>query len=1213
MKRTVVRHSLAFLSIFTLGAGLARTQTAPSAPASATSEAADETITLDPFTVTTEHEGYKADDTLAGGRVRTSLKDTPASLSVVTKKFMDDLGITNATDLLVYTASTEVSGLFGNYSGLSNRSGGIGFGGSVEAGRLVNPAGVNRARGLTAMDNTRNYIPSDIPWDGFNISRVDISRGPNSFLFGTGSPSGISNVSTNEATYKDRGSVELKVGSYGSFRESLDYNKVLLANQLSIRLDLVNSNTKYKQEPAFNSSKRVYGALRFDPNFLKTDSAHTKIMASFEHGDVNSNNPRILPPVDYVTGYLNDPRKSTTGIDPWQYNQNTLGGRADPKYSYWTSAGSIGNHYMWGGTPQFYYDGQSGGMLGAGQPSFTVAPGNVDGANTWAVHSGGFANYANTVNYLYTHVLGYSEAAAPYRGSAAGTVSYLDQTLSDTSVFDFYNKLIDGNNKREFQKWDAYNVSITQSLFNDRLTVQALFDHEKYSSGSWGLFADSTPIIMLDLDRYLLAGNPTWLGNATVNPNLGRPMVFSNQGKRNRSVNTRDNYQATVAYQLDFAKDFGMKGALAQILGHHSFTGLLGRYDRSSMSESFNLNGVDSSYLKVTGQNSQAKPKDNNFNWLAYVGPSLLGTTGSGANLSNLQTNLTVPSSANFRIWSNDWTNPSVAPTDPYTYPTVDGSTKTTTQKDNPANYRGWITSTFPIINGGSNPILATGGNKAEQRIDSKAIMYQGHFWDDTIVPSLGFREDKTKQRGASADTTGDIVNLNYDITKPGVTATTRSTSYGVAVHLPKAIKQHLPEGTDLTFHYFHGENETPRVRYGMDGLPLANESGKTDDYSVQFDGLNNRLTVRLTYFKTRNLNSSASVGTPLGNWMVQGLPALTLQYGSWGLADRALGRNPDGSTMNAPADWPEWQAKGWWRPHGWMDTHPVEAAAFEQAMKTSFVQAYPQSFWDAWGYNVDANAIKNGDWLHVVKGSDNPFGPNLGGSSTINGEYPIIDQNLESKGYELELTFRPVKNWDITFNGSKVNATQTGYGTAATRVLTGMADLYLNTAIQYGNIWDGYEGLKTNFLQNVWAPYLTQISLIGGEQPEQRKYRFNVISNYSFNHGVLKGFNVGGAFRWEDKAILGYGIHEAKIYGQTAWLPDVTQPIYGPTEEHGDLWIGYGHKLNKNIDWRVQLNVRNVGENDHLVTVAVQPDGTIAQRRIASGASYDLGLKFDF
>ena len=247
----VATRSLAQTSSPTSGSRPNSTASSSATP----SEPDDRTIVLDPFTVSTEYEGYQAVDTLGGARVRTKLADTPSSLSVVTTKFMQDLGITNAQDLLIYTTNTEVAGLNGNFSGVSTR--GFGVVGAAEGGRLLNPAGVNRARGLTAMDGTRNYFISEIPWDGFNISRVDISRGPNSFLFGVGSPSGISNVSTNEAIFKNQGSVEGHAGSFGTTRESLDYNRVLLPRELAVRIDLVNDETEFKQKPAFNHSRRT--------------------------------------------------------------------------------------------------------------------------------------------------------------------------------------------------------------------------------------------------------------------------------------------------------------------------------------------------------------------------------------------------------------------------------------------------------------------------------------------------------------------------------------------------------------------------------------------------------------------------------------------------------------------------------------------------------------------------------------------------------------------------------------------------------------------------------------------------------------------------------------------------------------------------------------------------------------------------------------------
>lgn len=1227
MKKLFPRHVLALLSALTFGTGslwaqtVAPGQSDPARNPHSPDSLEEETLILDPFTVVTEHEGYKADDTLAGGRVRTQLKDTPSSLSVVTKKFLNDLNIRNQEDLFIYTASTEVAGLYGNYSGMSTR--GQGIQGGAEATRLVNPAGVNRGRGLTAMDGTRNYFPSDIPWDGYNISRVDISRGPNSFLFGTGSPSGISNVSTNEANFKDSGSVQLNVGSYGSTRQALDYNKVLVPGQAAIRFDLVNDRRLFEQEPAFNHTQRAYGAIRLDPQFLRTDSAYTKIQASFEHGQVRSNNPRTLPPLDYLTGYLSDSTASTTGYNPWLYNQDENVG-PDPRFTYWAGAGSLANQYQWANDAQLFYNGANGALLDGGQGGFTTPTGNGYGVepNTWNVHTVGYYSYARASNYFYRQANN-NQDGGPFAGAYRGTVRYFDKTLRDPSIFDFYGKLIDGDNKREWQRWNAYTISVVQSLFHDRLVLQGVVDHQEYLNGNKGIL--SNPWLVIDLNSHNLK-TPTWLPGSTTNPNVGRPLVFGNQGHHNINRTDRDNHQVTAAYTLDFDRDFGMKGFWGRLLGKQDITGLAGSYDKFEERRNYKLYGIDPMYKVANGDKTAAQvlQTDNGFNWLAYVGPSMLGTSGVGANLSNLATPITIPSAYSYTVFSKEWTaGSSVNPTDPWTFTGRDGSTVTQVQADNPANYRGYTRVSVPMITG-QKPIdsLATGGTQRRQKITSTAILYQGHFWDDTIIPSFGYRRDTTFQQGSDAsrhrNTTTGIYDLNYDINiddPTGIEATTTSRSYGVAVHLPKFLKKRLPEGTDVSFYYFHGENQTPRVRYAIDGSILPNESGETDDYSVQFDGLNGRLTARLTYFKTVNSNASASVGQPLGTFMVRALPEWTLMLHAYSMAHQALPKDADGYYILPSSKWDSWTREPWanW-PYGWMSQHPAEAALANADMMTKFAELYPQSYWDNYGYNVDVEAIKRGDWAHVVKGTDFPyFPPQLGGGDTVHGEYPTIDQNLQSKGFEFEATFRPLRNWDITFNASKVDATQIGLGEAATRQLTGMADLFLGSGVQYAGIWGGYEGAKNSFLSDIWAPYLTQVALIGGDQPEMRKYRFNLISNYRFIGGWAKGLEIGGAFRWEDKAILGYGIHETEIYGEKAWIADVNQPIYGPKDSHLDAWIGYQRKLTDKIDWRVQLNVRSVGEKTHLVTAAVEPDGSVAQQRIVSGATYDFSMKFSF
>lgn len=1188
--RTTNKRMLTLYSALALAAIPLTAQEAPKPQAKLAEE---EVVIMDPFTVTADPEGYQATDTLGGARVRSRLVDTASATSVVTPKLMQDLGITNAQDLLVYTTNTEVAGLNGNYSGVTQR--GFGAVGAAEGSRLVNPSGVNRARGLTAMDSTRNYFLSEIPWDGFNISRVDISRGPNSFLFGVGSPSGISNVTTNEAVFKNKGAVEAHVGSFGTTRESLDYNHVLLPSQLAFRLDLVNDDTQFQQKPAYNHSKRAYGTVRFEPKFLHTDSSHTKLQVNYEAGQVDANNPREMAPLDFISGYFNSGTKKT-GYDPFRYVPNNNSN--DPSTSPWVSNSDI--HYAWGNAATYWYDAASGNLQRTAQAGVggTGAPGGLNGvSNVYNIYTTGFSQYAINSNFAN---------AALFPGANARTVNYLDKSLTDPSIFDFYNKLIDGPNKHEWQRWNAFNVNLVQSLFNNRLVFQAVADHESYRRGQEGaLTGYLAPYISVDLNTTLLT-YPSWLTSlATPNPNLGRPFIAGDfGGGDNASFFTHNNYQLTTAATLEF-QDFMGKTTLAKNLGHHEFTVLAGRYNTKQEDRSWNMYSTDENY--AVAANLGAKTLSvRNINWVEYLGSSLSSASSAkGANLSNMARPL-VPTTGPVSNWSNTWTaGSSVDPTAPWIYTGPSGSV-TSTQANNPANYAGYKPLTATVLSSQANiDQLYTQGNKKEQMLTSRAFMYQGHFFDDLLIPQFGWRSDKVRQSGTQAtiNPVNGLASINYENNDPGVVLKTTSTSYGIAVHLPKNIKDRLPEGTDVTFYYFHGSNQTPKVRYGIDGSMLPNEQGKTDDYSVQIDALKGRATLRLTAFKTIDNNAQASYGQPLGaaGWLIDSLPSWTLTMAAAGIYASTATDTQMAAAGLSGGDW-------YW---GWGRSNPALAASIATAIKKNFPTMFPQSYWDQYGLPVDMAAVAAGDWAHVVK-NNSPYAWNINNSHLIHGATPIIDQNIVSKGYELEATVRPVKNWDLTFNASKVSAYQTALGASAANYLNGMANLWLNTDIGLTAEWGGGP-IRNEFMSGIWAPYLTQVALTGTDQPELRKWNFKVITNYTFERGSLKGLNVGGAYRWAAKPILGYGIKSTTLFGNSAWIADVNQPLYGKIDSHFDLWIGYQRKLTDKIDWRIQLNVKNAFERARLTPISVEPDGSWAQQRIQMGQAFDLSCKFMF
>lgn len=224
-----------------------------------TSTLDEEAIVLSPFEVTsTKDTGYQATETLAGTRIRTNLADVGASISVYTKEFLDDIGATDNQSLLQYTTNAQMSGPRGTYGGMGNST-------SVsEQGNLISPQNANRVRGLAAADSARDYFISDIPWDSFNVDRVDVLRGPNSILYGLGSPAGIINGSTRNAEFKTMGSVQARYGSYDSLRTAIDINQELVPGVLAIRVDGLLTERNYEQDPAFEDQRRLYrdGAFR---------------------------------------------------------------------------------------------------------------------------------------------------------------------------------------------------------------------------------------------------------------------------------------------------------------------------------------------------------------------------------------------------------------------------------------------------------------------------------------------------------------------------------------------------------------------------------------------------------------------------------------------------------------------------------------------------------------------------------------------------------------------------------------------------------------------------------------------------------------------------------------------------------------------------------------------------------------------------------------
>ncbi len=141
---------------------------------------------------------------------------------------------------------------------------------------------------------------------------------------------------------------------------------------------------------------------------------------------------------------------------------------------------------------------------------------------------------------------------------------------------------------------------------------------------------------------------------------------------------------------------------------------------------------------------------------------------------------------------------------------------------------------------------------------------------------------------------------------------------------------------------------------------------------------------------------------------------------------------------------------------------------------------------------------------------------------------------------------------------------------------------------------------------------YFTQQALAGSDNPEVREYRVNLLGNYSFTEGKMKGVNIGGAYRWQDKAAIGYPVFLDETYGVP--FKDVTKPYYDDGSKFVDLWTGYRRKVwQDKAEWRIQLNIRNVFADKDPDVIQVQPDGSAGRVAIPVPRQFVLSNTLSF
>jgi len=1170
-------------------------QTADQKPTE-TPKAEEDTILLSPFVVdASKDDGYQAKNTLAGTRIRTDLKDVGASISVMTASFLKDTGSKNAEQLLVYSNNTEVAGQGGNFLGQ-------GDGPFVTASAANKPVANTRVRGLAEADNTRDFYLSDIPWDGYNVGRIDLQRGPNSILFGIGSPAGIVNSSLNPAAFQNAYKVENQIGSFGTIRFSGDFNQVILKDELAVRVSLLDDRTKYKQDPAYKDDKRVYAALRWDPAFLHFDSAKTSIKLNAEKGRINSNNPRFTPPIDTITPYFNG-AINQAGYDGRVLNNGTVGvlqpdGSVDK---------NVNNPYI-GPIANRVYDGVvqtfDGGTQGISYATKIQQISNPNDNKTGLTPNQSlYAQVGNNgLKGIATTDLYAKQAGLP--GSGAGL--WKAASLTDSSVFDFYNNLIEGPNKSEFNKFEAVSAALSQTFLNDKLGFEIAYDFQNARWGNDTSMSDDGTTVTVDINNTLLDGTP--------NPNVGRPMVVLGGGSAGvyREERTRDTLRATVFAELNFLdKD----SIVARIFGKNTFTGL---YSKQTAQDK-NMHGprwyLSGQYAPNAGAGGIGQASRDDI-ILAYVGPSLNGkSSASGLGFEGLK-DVIHPVNNAIQVWNPNYKNPA---------------------DTGPAIGR-YETSTVQVINSDDYDDAGktyTTGYKSKDVVKSTAAVWQGYWLDNVLIPMVGIRRDKLVSQGVSApgmigvngavdvNTTWLLPNASNPAKNENYLETSgTSKTYSLVTHLPKALRSKLPGNTDISLFANKSENFKPESRRDIVGTSLASATGETKEYGFTVTTLNDRLSFKAVHYETTVKN--ADLGGALAGFYLIG----AIEW--WG-----------GNAARAQRDVTGWQSGNFGATNGALGVHTLVVQPDATPGNTTYNKNLT-----ALGYGSDPAVLKNADGTYkqdVINQTYTDYQASIAdwfaklapsnmqnawemketadGVNNKDGNYGpsgmALTGTTKSKGWEFEVMANPLDGLDLSFNASKTSAERSelaaSYGTWIVnrwRDLQGpMGDI---------RIWGGGangETTRSKFRNETYAGYLFFNALQGSDVPELSPWRYSAVANYGFKKGFLKNANVGATYRWQQAKIIGFysKVSQDPVTNADIDVADLSRPVHGKSEDAIDAWVGYHWKFYKNIDWRIQLNVRNVFGKNELIPNSIQPDGSIATYRIAEPRTFTLTNTFTF
>ena len=487
----------------------------------------------------------------------------------------------------------------------------------------------------------------------------------------------------------------------------------------------------------------------------------------------------------------------------------------------------------------------------------------------------------------------------------------------------------------------------------------------------------------------------------------------------------------------------------------------------------------------------------------------------------------------------------------------------------NPANITGWAwdptSRTFVtrpvevsrIINDDVFYNQSSGGSLVRQVISSQSAVHQARWLKgEWIVSTLGWRKDEVKSYRKNAD--NDVRNqYNFiDRASPNFRLPSIPGSVFEQAIWSHGIVVHRPpflkifRSVDFSVFYSKSENFQPAdARISIFGQPIEPPGGTTNDRGFTLGFLGGKISTRFNWFET----ASARATDTYPGFLIE-TDARIMRY-------------------NTPA---------------------ALAAA---------------------GYKGPPQFLKT-----LVNWQEFSGPPTGSAPSGVNVTYATPGNvrdttSTASKGFEFEGIYNPTTQWRMAFNVSQQQASQADIAPATQEYLK--LRLAEWTTDKAANLISDESGqpVRIRVYDTLINALNGKLARSGQKVSELREWRANFVGNYTFaRDSRLRGWSLGSGLRWQDKVGIGYPIIASTIAGKVVNVPDLQRPYYGPSEFAVDGWVGYTRKIWQNrINWRLQLNVRNLLDDDTLIPAAAQPDGSIASWFAPQGRTFMLRSTFEF